>query len=143
MLRIFALKGNQKARFIRQTQGKHVMPIPYRQVEQNFFKRLVQKGKEIFTPKREKIGETTIVRPDFQQEYIEIEKQVYVQLLTYTCKQQDIVQKVEQIQFSLGEQAKVIVSLQLKMPIDYSLPRRLYQLQEDVQQSFTSILATN
>lgn len=76
------------------------------------------------------------MRPDFQQEYIEIEKQVYVQLLTYTCKQQDIVQKVEQIQFSLGEQAKVIISLQLKMPIDYSLPRRLYQLQEDVQQSF-------
>ena len=108
-------KEIQKARFIRQTQGKHVMPIPYRQVEQNFFKRLVQKGKEIFTPKREKIGETTIVRPDFQQEYIEIEKQVYVQLLTYICKQQDIVQKVEQIQFSLGEQAKVIISLQLKM----------------------------
>ncbi|CAM5301592.1 putative protein OS=Lysinibacillus sphaericus OX=1421 GN=LS41612_12000 PE=4 SV=1 [Lysinibacillus sphaericus] len=129
-------KEIQKARFIRQTQGKHVMPIPYRQVEQNFFKRLVQKGKEIFTPKREKIGETTIVRPDFQQEYIEIEKQVYVQLLTYICKQQDIVQKVEQIQFSLGEQAKVIISLQLKMPIDYSLPRRLYQLQEDVQHSF-------
>lgn len=47
-------KEIQKARFIRQTQGKHVMPIPYRQVEQNFFKRLVQKGKEIFTPKREK-----------------------------------------------------------------------------------------
>lgn len=29
-------KDIQKARFIRQTQGKHVMPIPYRQVEQNF-----------------------------------------------------------------------------------------------------------
>ncbi len=55
-------KEIQKARFIRETQGKHVMPIPYRQVEQNFFKRLVQKGKEIFSPKREKIGETTIVR---------------------------------------------------------------------------------
>ena len=129
-------KEIQKAKFIRQTQGKHVMPIPYRQVEQNFFKRLIQKGKEIFTPKREKIGETTIVRPDFQQEYIEIEKQVYVQLLTYCCNQQDIVQKVEQIQFSLGEQAKVTISLQLKMPIDYLLPHRLYQLQEEIQRSF-------
>jgi len=129
-------KEIQKARFIRQTQGKHVMPIPYRQVEQNFFKRLVQKGKDIFTPKREKIGETTIVRPDFQQEYIEIEKQVYVQLLSFCCDQQDIVQKVEQIQFTLGEQAKATISLQLKMPIDYVLPRRLHQLQEAVQRSF-------
>ncbi len=129
-------KEIQKAKFIRQTQGKHVMPIPYRQVEQNFFKRLIQKGKEIFTPKREKIGETTIVRPDFQQEYIEIEKQVYVQLLTYCCNEQDIVQKVEHIHFSLGEQAKATISLQLKMPIDYLLPRRLYLLQEEVQRSF-------
>lgn len=129
-------KEIQKARFIRQTQGKHVMPIPYRQVEQNFFKRLVQKGKDIFTPKREKIGETTIVRPDFQQEYIEIDKQVYVQLLSFCCNQQDIVQKVEHIQFVLGEQAKATITLQLKMPIDYGLPRRLYQLQEAVQQSF-------
>lgn len=31
-----SFKEIQKARFIRQTQGKHVMPIPYRQVEQNF-----------------------------------------------------------------------------------------------------------
>ncbi|MFJ7666575.1 hypothetical protein ACIQXI_05670 [Lysinibacillus sp. NPDC097195] len=129
-------KEIQKARFIRQTQGKHVMPIPYRQVEQNFFKRLVQKGKEIFTPKREKIGETTIVLPDFQQEYIAIDKQVYVQLLAHSCKQQDIVHKVEHIQFILGEHAKATIALQLKMPIDYSIPRRVYQLQEAVQQSF-------
>ncbi|QDQ02798.1 hypothetical protein FOH38_21400 [Lysinibacillus fusiformis] len=129
-------KEIQKARFIRETQGKHVMPIPYRQVEQNFFKRFVQKGKEIFSPKREKIGETTIVRPDFQQEYIEIEKQVYVQLITYCCLQQEIVHKVEQVQFILGEQAKANITLQLKMPIDYSLRDRLHQLQEAVQTAF-------
>lgn len=26
--------------------GKHVMPVPYRQVEQNFFKRLIQRGRK-------------------------------------------------------------------------------------------------
>lgn len=129
-------KEIDKARFIRQTQGKHVMPIPYRQVEQNFFKRLVQRGMEIFSSKREKIGETTIVRPDFQQEYIEIGKHVYVQLLTYCCAQHDIVHKVEQVQLTLGEQAFTTITLQLKVPIDYSLPNQLYALQKNVQSDF-------
>ncbi|WP_368072740.1 hypothetical protein [Lysinibacillus xylanilyticus] len=126
-----------KARFIRQTQGKHVMPIPYRQVEQNFFKRLVQKGKEIFSSKREKIGETTIVRPDFQQEYIAIDRHVYVQLLTYCCTKQNIVHKVEQVQFHFGELAQATITLQLKLPINYSLPDRLYELQRTIQAEFS------
>lgn len=62
------------AQFVRRTEGKHIMPIPYRQVEQNFFKRLVHKGKDIFSHKKEKIGETTIVRPDFHHGTIQIEK---------------------------------------------------------------------
>lgn len=129
-------KEIKKARFIRETQGKHVMPVPYRQVEQNFFKRLVQKGKEIFTSKREKIGETTIVRPDFQQEYITIEKQVYVQLITYCCTQETIVHKVEHVQFAFGEKVQTNITIQLKMPLDYSLPERLYHMQEAVQATF-------
>jgi adenylate kinase family enzyme len=131
-----SFKDIQKARFIRQTQGKHVMPIPYRQVEQNFFKRLVLKGMEIFSTKREKIGETTIVRPDFQREYIEISHHVYVQLLTYCCQQQDFVQKVEQVQFVLGEQVQAILTLQVRLPIDYPLAERLYNLQQAVQTEF-------
>ena len=137
-----SLKEIQKARFIRQTQGKHVMPIPYRQVEQNFFKRLVQ-GHGDFSSKREKIGETTIVRPDFQREYIEISKHVYVQLLTYCCSQQAIVQKVEQAQFVLGDQVQAILTIQVKLPIDYPLAARLLALQQAVQQDFIYILAMN
>lgn len=129
-------KEIQKAKFVRGTQGKHVMPIPYRQVEQNFFKRLVQRGKEIFSPKREKIGETTIVRPDFHQEYIDIEKQVYVQLITYCCAQEAIVNKVEHVQFLMEEQVQANISVQLKMPIDYLLSDCLKSMQEAVQQSF-------
>lgn len=131
-----SFKEIQKARFIRQTQGKHVMPIPYRQVEQNFFKRLVQKGMEIFSSKREKIGETTIVRPDFQREYIEISKHVYVDLLTYCCNQQAIVQKVEHAQFVLGDQVQAILTIQVKLPIDYPLAARVLELQQAVQESF-------
>lgn len=51
-----SFKEIQKARFIRQTQGKHVMPIPYRQVEQNFFKRLVQRAWRFFHQNAKKSG---------------------------------------------------------------------------------------
>lgn len=34
------------AKYVREIQGKHVMPVPYRQVEQNFFKRLIQRGRK-------------------------------------------------------------------------------------------------
>lgn len=129
-------KEIEKARFVRGTQGKHVMPVPYRQVEQNFFKRLVQRGKEIFSPKREKIGETTIVRPDFQQEYIDIEKQVYVQLITHCCVQEAIVNKVEHVQFLMEEHVQTNITVQLIAPIDYQLQDKLKSMQEAVQQSF-------
>ena len=49
-------KEIQKARFVRTTQGKHVMPIPYRQVEQNFFKRLIQRGKRFSHRNVKKLG---------------------------------------------------------------------------------------
>ena len=61
------------------------MPIPYRQVEQNFFKRLVHKGMDIFSHKKEKIGETTIVRPDFHHGTIQIDKKVFSDIIEHTC----------------------------------------------------------
>lgn len=36
------------AKFIRNTQGKHVMPIPYRQVEQNFLSDLFKEALRSF-----------------------------------------------------------------------------------------------
>ncbi|MEG0260442.1 MAG: hypothetical protein RR595_09680 [Lysinibacillus sp.] len=129
-------KEIQKARFIRETQGKHVMPIPYRQVEQNFFKRLILRGKEIFSHKREKIGETTIVRPDFQQQYIEIDKVVYIQLIEHCCRTYPIVKKVEHVHFVIGEQIQTDIVVQLKAPITYDLQKRIHHMQQTLQQLF-------
>ena len=42
------------AQFIRKTEGKHIIPIPYKQVDQNFFKKLIHKGIEIFSPRKER-----------------------------------------------------------------------------------------
>ena len=52
--------------------GQHTMPLPMQQVEQNFFRRLIRRGIEIVSPKRDKIGETTIVLPDFHDDVVQI-----------------------------------------------------------------------
>lgn len=125
------------AKFVRSTQGKHVMPIPYKQVEQNFFKRLVQKGMVIFSTKREKIGETTIVYPDFHQETIQISRSVYISLLKYTIHKCPVVRKIEQLQFSMDGhlpyiEAKIIIAA----PVEYNVVEKMSALQQAIDETF-------
>lgn len=55
----------EKAKHERMTKGKHIIPVSYKQFDQNFIQKLIQKGIEIFTPQKEKIGEVTVVKPYF------------------------------------------------------------------------------
>lgn len=125
----------QLARFIRETQGKHVMPIPVRQVEQNFFKRFIQKGKEIVFNKR-KIGETTIVRPDFHHEIIEISKIVYVQLLDYELKENEFVVRPDILKLSVELIPAITIEISLKAPVTYNVPHVLHNLQNRISEAF-------
>lgn len=123
------------AKFIRTTQGKHVMPIPVRQVEQNFFKRLVQKGREIVF-NAQKIGEITIVRPDFHQEIIDIHKNVYVQIIQYELSIHPYVAKVDQVKILNDIMPDIRIVLYLKAPITYYIPLEMFQLQKQIAESF-------
>lgn len=129
-------KEIQIARFIRETQGKHVMPIPRAQVEQNFFKRLIKKGKDIFSHKREKIGETTIVRPDFHQQTITIARSVYIQVLNHVLNENDLIAKVDSIQISVESVPKMTISIYLAAPVNYSVNVRLLDLQQQIAEAF-------
>lgn len=60
----------EKAKHERMTKGKHIIPVSYKQFDQNFIQKLIQKGIEIFTPHKEKIGEVTIVKPYFHRRLI-------------------------------------------------------------------------
>ncbi|WP_146548606.1 hypothetical protein [Rummeliibacillus suwonensis] len=124
------------AKFIRKTEGKHIMPIPVIEVEQNFFKRFIQRGMEIFSTKKEKIGETTIVQPDFHQATGHIDKQYFSQMIQKTCEKEKMVEKVTKVQFVLLPAPKVSVSLILQGPIqlDQQLPIR--ELQENIRNAF-------
>jgi len=49
----------------RKTTGNHVIPIPHHQIGPNILVKIIRKGIYIFSPHKEKIGETTIVQPPF------------------------------------------------------------------------------
>lgn len=124
------------ARFVRLTQGQHVMPVPHAQVEQNFFKRLVQKGWDIIS-QRGKIGETTIVRPDFQHEVIIISPKVYEDLIRHVFEAAPLIAKVERILTNTSSvpQFTVVVTLQLPHHRLY-IPKAIYAVQQQASDAF-------
>lgn len=130
-------KEIQLAKFIRTTQNKHLMPIPYKQVEQNFFKRLVQRGFVIFSKNKEKVGETTIVQPDFHRQTIEISYQVYVEIIRYSASKHPFVAKVDTVQYSMRNYIPLIyVSLYLKSPVQYYVPKKIEEMQRKISENF-------
>lgn len=118
------------AQFIRNTEGKHVIPIPYKQVEQNLFKKLIIKGVEIFSPKKERIGETTIVHPDFHRGSIKIYKRAYHDMVEIICKNHEQVEKCESVSISLQQ----LPALSIKITIKYPVTTRLIDVMEKLQQ---------
>lgn len=129
-------KEIQMAKFVRSTQGKHVMPIPYRQVEQNFFKRFIQRGFEIFS-KNKKVGETTIVRPDFHNQVIHISKNVYTDLTSYVANNHEKIVKVDSVQFTMKQHFSVIyISCYIKGPIQYDVMETMRGLQQSLTEQF-------
>lgn len=124
------------AQFVRKTEGKHIIPIPYRQVDQNFFKRLIQKGVDIFSPKKERIGETTIVHPDFQRGAIIIHKKVYKELVKIICCSYQEIEECKSVQFLLQGMPVLNVKITIRQPIRYHLLTLSTKLQQDIHTQF-------
>ena len=124
------------AKFIRKTEGKHIMPIPVIEVEQNLVKRIIQRGFEIFSQKRVKIGETTIVQPDFHQATGHVDKETFVRAIQEACEMEEIVHKVLKVQFELLPVPTTTISLALQGPIHLNRALQLKELQQKVFQAF-------
>lgn len=129
-------KDIQRARFVREIQGQHVMPVPFRQVEQNFFKRFIQRGVEIFAPNRQKIGETTIVRPDFHQQTITISKSVYTDIAKHVIEMNPYVTRVQHLQCTVHQVPRLSLEIYLRAPVHYYIPEQLMALQQAISSSF-------
>lgn len=131
-------KEIQVAKFVRNTKGQHVMPIPVRQIEQNFFQRIIRRGKEIFSKnKKVKIGETSIVRPDFHSEVIHIHQDVYIGLIKHSMKAFEKEVKTTNVQFVMNDfQTVVTVTCFIKHPLQYYLPGKLVEVQQHISKEF-------
>lgn len=108
------------ALYTRQMEGKHVIPIPHIQVEQHFFQRLIAQGKKIFSPRKEVIGETTIVQPDFQGGRIHVTENVLHKLVILSCRDMPEV-KFTKIDTVLSDLPHIDVDVQLALSSKKSL----------------------
>lgn len=129
-------KEIRTAKFVREIQGKHVMPVPYRQVEQNFFKRLIQRGKEIFSSNQVKLGEITIVQPDFHQNSVFIARSVYLSVLEHELQKNTQITKFEVTNLQTDTVPQMNIMLYLRSPIHYDVPHYLYELQKNISEVF-------
>ncbi len=128
------------AKYVRAINGKHTMPIPYNQVEQNFFRRMVQKGRDIFSSKSEKIGETTLVTPDFHRQTIYVAGRVYEQVLHNVAQEYKQVKTVHRSTFRFTEHLPVVLlEVSIAAPVTYDVVTSMQQLQQEVQRAFETM----
>lgn len=131
-------KEIQVAKFVRNTKGQHVMPIPFKQIEQNFFKRIIRKGKEIFSKNKVKIGETTLVRPDFHSEVIHIHHSVYIDLLKFCTKKFENKIKTASVHFEMKDfQTIVTITCFYKQPLNENIVQSLEEVQKEISNEFS------
>lgn len=106
----------EAARYTRITQGKHVIPIPRVEVEKDLFHRLIASAQKILSPKKEVIGESTIVHPTFSGGRIQIHEQVLKKIVQITCSRFPEVLRVNRTQYSFTDLPRLTVSLTLRVP---------------------------
>lgn len=119
----------EAARYIRETMGKHVIPIPRIEVEKDFLQRLISSAQQIFSPKKEVIGETTVVHPPFSGGRIAIHPQVIRKIVQVTCARFVEVDHVQKSVFSFDDLPRLQVTLALKLPYGTEIPK----LARDIQ----------
>jgi adenylate kinase family enzyme len=125
------------AKYIREINGKHTMPLPHSEVEQNFFKRMIQKGRDIFSSKREKIGETTLVSPDFHPQTIFVDSKVYDQVIHYVVSSHHAIKHVHRITFRFTDHLPIlIVEVSIKAPVTYNVWDEMNGVQHEIQHAF-------
>ena len=129
------------ARFMRKNEGQHTMPLPMQQIEQNFFKRLMRRGAEIFSPKREKIGETTIVHPDFHDDFTQISTKDMMEAFKEVIEQKKRL-TVKKMQFKLLPLPALEVQVVLKMSSQMELmttPNAIEEAQKTLIECFSQL----
>ncbi|GED33591.1 MULTISPECIES: hypothetical protein [Brevibacillus] len=121
----------EAARYVRETMGKHVIPIPRVEVEKDFLQRLVASAQQIFSSKKEVIGETTVVHPPFTGGRIVIHPQVLRKIVEGTCTYFKEVHHIQKTEYTFEDLPRLQVTLSLKLSYGTDIPA----LAKDIQQA--------
>ncbi|HHY73670.1 MAG TPA: hypothetical protein GX497_10710 [Bacillus bacterium] len=127
------------ARYMRNTQGKHVIPIPYMQVEPNKLKKIIQAGKKLFSKHAKYIGEQTIIQPHFTTGTITIHEDVYNEIITYTCKQIKYVRDAK----ILNSDFTTFQSVTIEVELNCSFEQNIVELLQEIQRKINEVLLSN
>ncbi len=123
-------KEIKMALYNRKTQEKHVIPLPYTEVEQNIFKRIISRGKKILFQQKEWIGETTIVQPNFQDGIINIYENVFKQIISKSCTTISHVKKCNHVRVDLDH----LPQIQIDVTIAYLPDQYVMNIVKNIQQ---------
>lgn len=123
------------ARYMRNTQGKHVIPIPYKQVESNKLKKIFQKGKRLFSIHKKYIGEETIIQPHFTNGTITIDENVYRDIITFTCMKIKNVRNAKILQCDLTTFQNVTIEVELNCSLEQNIVGLLEEIQQKINES--------
>ncbi len=126
------------ARYMRNTQGKHVIPIPYMQVEHNKLKKILQKGKKLFSKQAKFIGEETIIQPHFTKGTITINEEVYKEIITYTCKKIKYVKNAKILDYDFTTFQSVTIEIELNFSFEQNIVELLEKIQQEVNEAMLS-----
>lgn len=126
------------ARYMRNTQGKHVIPIPYMQVEPNKLKKIIQTGKKLFSKQKKYIGEETIIQPHFTKGTITIYENVYREIITYTCKNLKYVWDAKIVDCDFTTFQSVTVEIELNCSLEENIVKLLEEIQQKMNETLLS-----
>lgn len=124
------------ALFDREMQGRHVIPIPRLQVEQDFIQRLIAKVDKIFSAKKEMLGETTIVHPQFQTGKIHVNETVLKKIVYISCQELSVCPEFRKIKVDLANSPSVYLDIALQVTRQQHIPALIQQIQKQIYISY-------
>lgn len=122
----------EAAQYVRQTMGRHVIPIPRVEVEKDFLQRLIASAQQIFSSKKEVIGESTVVHPPFSGGRIQIHPQVLRKIVLATCNSFAEVGQVIKTVFTFDDLPRLQITLGLKLPYGSDIHTLMQEIQQAV-----------
>ncbi|RXT05704.1 AAA family ATPase [Ammoniphilus sp. CFH 90114] len=128
------------ALFDRGTQGRHVIPIPRIQVEQDFIHRLIAKVDKIFSPKKEEIGETTIVHPQFQTGKIHVSELAMKKIAIQSCEHLPFIESFRKVKVDITNTPVVEVDASFIIHLGQNVNDLANTIQQHIYDAFLEFM---